>query len=66
MAGKTVHAADHRHNAEELLSQLAGLMYEDMVSDHVRLARRRRTLARHSIMGRLAATRRSRPAAAAA
>jgi hypothetical protein len=63
MAGKTVHAADHRHNTEELLTQLAGLLYEDMLTEQVRVARRRRTAARQSIISRLAATRRSRAAA---
>lgn len=63
MTGKTVYAADHRHNTEELLAQLAGLLYEDMLTEQVRLARRRRTVARQSIVSRLAATRRGRAAA---
>jgi hypothetical protein len=52
MAGKTAHT-DHRRNSEELLSQLAGLLYEDMFTQQVRRNRRRRTVARQSIIARL-------------
>lgn len=59
MAGKTAREADHRRNTEELLAQLAGLLYEDMLTAEVRQARRRRTVARQAIMSRIGNARRA-------
>jgi len=58
MAGNTAHDSDHRRNSEELLTQLAGLLHrDDTLAEEVRQARRRRTVARHSIAARMLAVR---------
>jgi hypothetical protein len=58
MAASTAHRSDHRRNTEELLTQLAGLMHrDDTLAEEVRQARRRRTVARHSIAVRMLAER---------
>jgi hypothetical protein len=64
MAGTSEHT-DHRRSTEELLSQLAGLLYEDVFAEQVRQNRRRRTAARRSIASRLSSARRARAAAVA-
>lgn len=49
---------DHNRNTEDLLAALADLMHtEDKLTEEVRLARRRRALARKRIAVRLAAAR---------
>lgn len=65
MAVSTVHGSDHRHNTEELLTQLAVLLHrDDSLAEEVRQARRRRAVARHSIELRMLAERPDRHAAA--
>jgi hypothetical protein len=53
MAGNTSLDTDHRRNVEELLAQLAGMLRQDKLTEELRLARRRRSAARHAIMVRV-------------
>jgi hypothetical protein len=53
MTGDAPLGTDHRRNAEELLAQLAGLLRQDKLTEELRLARRRRLAARHTIMIRV-------------
>jgi len=65
MAGNTAHGSDHRHNTEQLLEQLAGLLHQPgTLAEEVKQARRRRTVARHSIAIRMRGGRPGRNAAA--
>jgi len=55
---------DHRRNTEDLLTKLAGLLHGgDPLAEELRLARRRRTAARHLIAHRVIAGRLDRGAA---